>query len=177
MKRSWLPLIATLVVGLLAGVAIAGRPSSIENLALPPASALGTTTVPGTSAPFPSGSSSTTTTEEATTTTAEPTTTTTPADPATTRVLAVNGTKRSGIARRTADRLIKAGWLNTTPTDSIDVVEVSAIYFRDGFRAAAEGVATALGLDPSTVVPLGQPISAVDDQADVVVAIGNDFAE
>ena len=89
----------------------------------------------------------------------------------------MNGTKRSGIARRTADRLIAAGWLNTTPTDSIDIVELSAVYYREGFRAAAEGVATALGLDPSTVVPLGQPISAVDDQADVVMAIGNDFTE
>ena len=118
------------------------------------------------------------TTAETTTTTAAPTTTTTtPANPATTRVLAVNGTKRSGIARRTADRLIAAGWLNTTPTDSIDIVELSAVYYREGFRAAAEGVATALGLDPSTVVPLGQPISAVDDQADVVMAIGNDFTE
>ena len=166
------------MVGLLAGVAIAGRPSAVGNLALPQATAVGTTTVPGTSAPFPSSSSSTSTTAETTTTTAAPTTTTTtPANPATTRVLAVNGTKRSGIARRTADRLIAAGWLNTTPTDSIDIVELSAVYYREGFRAAAEGVATALGLDPSTVVPLGQPISAVDDQADVVMAIGNDFTE
>ena len=60
---------------------------------------------------------------------------------------------------------------------NIDIVELSAVYYREGFRAAAEGVATALGLDPSTVVPLGQPISAVDDQADVVMAIGNDFTE
>jgi len=35
----------------------------------------------------------------------------------------------------------------------------------------------ALGLDPAGVVPLGQPVSSVDDQADVVVAIGNDFVE
>lgn len=89
----------------------------------------------------------------------------------------MNGTKRSGIARRTADTLIAAGYLNTTPTDSIDTVEVSTVYYREGFQADAEGVATALGLDPTGVVPLDQPISAVDDQADVVVAIGNDFQE
>lgn len=176
MKRSWIPLLATVVVGLLAGAAVAGRPSSVDQTALPPVTQLATTTAAPTTLP-PTTSSSTSTSSTSTTSTLPATTTTAPPNPFTTRVLSVNGTKRSGIARRTADRLIAAGWVNTTPTDSIDVVEVSAVYYRDGFRAAAEGVAVALGLDPTTVVPLGQPISAVDDQGDVVVAIGNDFVE
>lgn len=175
MKRSWIPLAATVLVGLLAGVAVAGRPSSVDQTVLPPATALATTTAPTTTAPAPTTDPATSTT--AATTTVVATTTTAPPDPATTRVLAVNGTKKSGIARRTADRLIGAGYLNTTPTDSIDVVEVTTVYYREGFRAAAEGAATALNLDPAGVVPLGQPVSAVDDQADVVVAIGNDFVE
>lgn len=177
MKRSWLPLAATVLVGLLAGVAVAGRPTSVDQTQLPPATQLTTTTAANTiptTSPADSTSSTTSTTPS---TTLPATTTTAPPNPLATRVLSVNGTKRSGIARRTADRLIAAGYLNTTPTDSIDVVEVSTVYYREGFRAAAEGVATALGLDPAGVVPLGQPISAVDDQADVVVAIGNDFVE
>jgi len=176
MKRSSIPLIATVLVGLLAGVAVAGRPNSVDQTVLPPATALAPTTVPSTSVTAPTTDSSTSTVP-ASTTTVPATTTTAPPNPATTRVLAVNGTQRSGIARRTADRLIGAGFLNPTPTDSIDVVEVTPVYYREGFKAAAEGAAVALGLDPAGVVPLGQPVSAVDDQADVVVAVGNDFVE
>ena len=174
MKRSWLPLVATVIVGLLAGIAVAGRPDSVDQTALPPPTSTPPSTAPSTST-TPVESSTTTSTAPSTTESAS--TTTAPPTPEVTRVLAVNGTKRSGIARRTADTLIAAGYLNTTPTDSIDTVEVSTVYYREGFQADAEGVATALGLDPTGVVPLDQPISAVDDQADVVVAIGNDFQE
>lgn len=172
MKRSWLTLAATVLVGLLAGLALAGRPDAADQTIIPASTgATSTTEVP----------SATTSTTAGTTTTAAPSTTapastTTVLDPAGVRVLAVNGTRRGGIATRTADTLKAAGFADSTPTDSIDPVEVTAVYFRPGFDAAAEAVATALGLDPAGVVPYGQPVSEVDDTADVIVAIGNDFA-
>ncbi|MEY4340468.1 MAG: hypothetical protein RLZ14_2318, partial [Actinomycetota bacterium] len=36
MKRTWIPLAATVLVGLLAGVALAGRPSAVDQTVLPP---------------------------------------------------------------------------------------------------------------------------------------------
>jgi hypothetical protein len=173
MKRSWLTLAATVLVGLLAGLALAGRPDAADQTIIPASTgATGTTEAPGDSTPSTTAGTSTTTAPSTTV----PASTTTVLDPAGVRVLAVNGTRRGGIATRTADTLKAAGFANSTPTDSIDPVEVTAVYFRPGFDAAAAAVATALGLDPAGVVPYGQPVSEVDDTADVIVAIGNDFA-
>lgn len=169
MKRSWVTLAATVLVGLLAGLALAGRPSKADQTVIPASTATAETTapvdVPTTTAP--------TSTTAPTTTRLE--TTTTQIDIASVRVLAVNGTRTSGVATRTADRLKAAGFAQSTPTDSIDPVEVTAVYYRDGFEQAAAEVATALGLDPAGVVPYGQPVSEADDSGDVIVAIGTDF--
>ena len=170
MKRSWLTLAATVLVGLLAGLALAGRPSTVDQTVIP------VTAAPtSTEATVPTTETAASTTTAAPTTTTEVATTTTVLDPATVRVLAVNGTRRGGVASRTADRLKAAGFPNCTATDSIDPVEVTTVYFRDGFRDAAAAAALALGLDPAGVVPYGQPISAVDDSGDVIVALGSDF--
>lgn len=171
MKRSWLTLAATVLIGLLAGVALAGRPTTADQ-----------TVIPATTAPAPTSEPATTSTTAASTTTAapsttEPSTTTTELDPATVRVLAANGTRRSGVATRTADRLKAVGFTQTSPTDSIDPVEVTTIYYRDGFADAAAAAALALGLDPAEVVPYAQPISSIDDSGDVIVALGADFQE
>lgn len=172
MKRSWLTLAATVLIGLLAGVALAGRPTTADQ-----------TVIPATTAPAPTSEPATTSTTAASTTTAaapsttEPSTTTTALDPATVRMLAANGTRRSGVATRTADRLKAVGFTQTSATDSIDPVEVSTIYYRDGFADAAAAAALALGLDPAEVVPYAQPISSIDDTGDVIVALGADFQE
>ena len=172
MKRSWLTLAATVLVGLLAGVALAGRPNGADQTVIP-------ASTPATSTTEPAAVASTTT-AAASTTTAGPDTTPAPSttgapDPAAVQVLAVNGTRREGIATRTADRLKAAGFTQSAPTDSLDPIEVTAVYYRDGFLPAATSVALALGLDPAGVVPYGQAISADDDGGDVIVAIGNDF--
>lgn len=171
MKRSWLTLAATVFIGLLAGVALAGRPDSADQTVIP-ATTEATSTTEAVVATTTTAAATTTT--EAPTTT-EPATTTTALNPAAVRVLAVNGTRRGGIATRTADRLKAAGFTQSAPTDSIDPVEVTAVYYREGFQAAASLVAISLGLDPAGVVPYGQPISAIDDAGDIVVAIGSDF--
>jgi len=169
MKRSWLTLAATVLVGLVAGFALAGRPSKADQTVIPASTATPATTTPVEVA--------TTTTPSTTllTTTTQPASTTTALDPAAVRVLAVNGTRTSGVATRTADRLKAAGFEQSTPTDSIDAIEVTAVYYRDGFEEAAAAVATALDLDPAGVVPYGQTISDVDGSGDVIVAIGGDF--
>ncbi|MFM7686142.1 MAG: LytR C-terminal domain-containing protein [Actinomycetota bacterium] len=171
MKRSWLTLAATVLVGLLAGVALAGRPHGADQTVIPASTPATSTTEPVVVA---------STTIAASTTTAGPDTTPAPnttgaPDPAEVQVLAVNGTRREGIATRTADRLKAAGFTQSAPTDSLDPIEVTAVYYRDGFLPAATSVALALGLDPAGVVPYGQAISAADDGGDVIVAIGNDF--
>ena len=169
MKRSWVTLAATVLIGLLAGVALAGRPGSADQTVIP-----ATTEATSTTEAVVATTTTAATTTEAPTTT-EPATTTTALDPAAVRVLAVNGTRQGGIATRTADRLKAAGFAQSAPTDSIDPVEVTAVYYREGFQAAASLVAISLGLDPAGVVPYGQPISAIDDAGDIVVAIGSDF--
>ena len=169
MKRSWVTLAATVLIGLLAGVALAGRPGSADQTVIPATTGATSTT----EAVVATTTTAATTTEAPTTT--EPATTTTALDPAAVRVLAVNGTRQGGIATRTADRLKAAGFTQSAPTDSIDPVEVTAVYYREGFQAAASLVAISLGLDPAGVVPYGQPISAIDDAGDIVVAIGSDF--
>jgi len=180
MKRSWVAVLITVLLGALAGVAIAGRPSTVDQTIVPAPPS--TQPTAGTSASAP-----TTTTTAAAPTTASPatsspatsssaSTTDEPIDRTAVRVLVANAAGRAGIARDTADVLVTAGFTDSTPIDALRDSPTTAVYARPGFEAEAAAVAAALGLASATVQALGPTASTTDDSAgDVIVVIGGDF--
>ncbi|HWC12246.1 MAG TPA: LytR C-terminal domain-containing protein, partial [Acidimicrobiales bacterium] len=117
------------------------------------------------------------TTAEDTTTVPSPPTTLRPLrSAADVKVLAANGSKVSGLARRTADQLKAKGYTNTlAPTDTTRDVEATSVEFAADFEPEARAVAEALGLPPTVVKPLDSPPVADTRGADVVVLIGPDL--
>jgi hypothetical protein len=107
-----------------------------------------------------------------------PTTTTAPArPPAQVKALAANGTKTSGAANKVADTLRKAGYNVLAPTNATTSVQSSTVYYVPGFLSEAGAVAAALGLAPTTVMPLPTPSPVPNmNGADVVVVVGPDLA-
>lgn len=176
---------AVVLLGLLAGAAIVGRPTSIEGDVPLPLDA-GTTTsttvaATTTTAPAPSTTADgdTTVTTAAlvnTTTTVEQTTTTVP-DPATVRVVVGNGSSRNGLATVTADELVAAGYVDVVATNAISKSADSYIVYREGFQAAAQAVAELLEIPGERVLPyIDAEVTERDDQGDVIVVVGADRA-
>lgn len=177
MKRSWLPLISVLVLGALAGVAIAGRPSSVDTMVITP--------VPATVVAATTEATAT----AATTTVASPTSTSTSvkAAPSTSaaisvdrssfRVVAANATSTIGLAGRTAVRLTVLGYTRVTPTDALNPAITSTIFYRIGFAAAASQLAADLALPVGAVTPLtDQPVSNADADGDLILVVGDDLS-
>jgi hypothetical protein len=122
--------------------------------------------------------STTPTVPRTTTTTAAPTTTTAAArPPAQVKTLAANGTKTSGAANKVSDTLRKAGYNVLAPTNATASAASSTVYYVPGFVSEAGAVATALGLAPTTVMPLpsAAPVASTNG-AQVVVVVGPDLA-
>ncbi|MDP9389421.1 MAG: LytR C-terminal domain-containing protein [Actinomycetota bacterium] len=93
------------------------------------------------------------------------------------RVLSVNGTDVSGVARRITDQLRQAGYNVLAPAD-VEAVNASAVYYAAGFEREAQAVGEALGL-PVTVVqalPTPPPLPNVRG-ANVLVVVGPDLAQ
>ena len=178
MKRSWLALLTITVLGLLAGVAIAGRPTTVDSTVIPAA----TTAAPTTTSAVATSIATTTTTVSAATTSTRPattvaTTSTLPVDRTSFRVVAANGTNTGGLAGRTADRLRALGYTQVTPSDTLDAAAVSTIYYRPGFAAAAALVAADLQLAPTATAELTAPVSQADGDGDVIAVLGDDLPE
>ncbi len=171
MKRSWVALLTISLLSLLAGVAIAGLPTSVDDTITPAT----TTTVAAD--PTTTVALTTTTTAPAITTTsaASSTTSTPPIDRASFRVVAANGTATIGFAGRTAEQLQALGYTQVTPTDTLRPAAVTTIFYRPGFAAAAAQVATDLGLPATAVAELTDPVSQADADGDVVAALGDDL--
>ena len=178
MKRSWLALLTITVLGLLAGVAIAGRPTTVDSTVIPAATTT-TGAVPTTvAATTTTVSATTTSTRPATTVAAASSTTSTPAvDRTSFRVVAANGTNTSGLAGRTADRLLTLGYTQVTPSDTLDAAAVTTIYYQPGFAAAAALVAADLQLAPTATAELTAPVSQADGDGDVIAVLGDDLPE
>ena len=175
MKHSWLALLTITVLGLLAGVAIAGRPTSVDRTVIPAA----TTAAPNSAAPATTTTSTTAvvTTARTVTTTAAATTTTAPVDRTSFRVVAANGTTTLGLAGRITLKLLELGYTQVSATDAIGQAPASTIYYRFGFVAAARQVATDLGLPATAVAELTAPVSRADADGDVIAALREDLAE
>jgi hypothetical protein len=185
MKHQWM---AYVIVGLLsigAGVAIAGLPNnvSVDATVIAPAGSSTTTSTPPTTdvsvteAPSTSTSTSTTTAAPSTSTsTSTPTSTSIPdtsstvapiTDRADLIVGAANGAGIAGTAARAATAMEAAGYSNVLKFDGSDVVELTTIYYADGFEAEAQRMADDFGLLPQFVAPLADAPAVKSLTADI----------
>jgi len=171
-KRSGLVLVAVAILGLLAGFAIAGMPTKVDNTIINQPVSTGDVTVPATDP----GESTTGPAATAVTTDASTTTAASAFDKAAVRVVIANATTRQLVARATADKLIAAGFIDTHPVNALRSLLESVVYVRPGFEQAAASIAKQLALDPAIVQPLTTgPVTAADDRGDVIVVLGKDF--
>jgi hypothetical protein len=117
-----------------------------------------------------------------TTTVASITTTTRPThDPATVKVLAVNGTATPGVGARIKDVLLTAKFNTLSPTDAkTKPVKATVVYYQPGYDVDAVAIARLFGFDVANTKPL--PATAADmvktgsqiANANVVVMGGDD---
>jgi hypothetical protein len=126
-------------------------------------------------------SGATPTTKRSTTTLpggATPSTVAQPHDPAQVKVLALNGSGKSGIAKAAADLLKAANYTTLDPSNAKGAtVATSIVYYLAGYEADAATIAVKLGLPASAAQPLPTPVPAsVADpkDANVVVVVGTD---
>ncbi|MCU1392765.1 MAG: hypothetical protein JWM34_1193 [Ilumatobacteraceae bacterium] len=197
MSRSWPYLAAVAAVGVLAGVAIGGKPESRDGFVLAPDQiptttiatddtagssgpvvAVTTTTVdlgvPSTAASTGSSTSDTTPGSPADTTAPAEVTTTTVAGGGS-RIVLVDGSGTSDALTTARDELAGAGYAQVVPTTPKGTVATTTVYYRAGFATQAAQVASILGFDRAPLVLLTtQVISAADQQGDVVIALGPD---
>ncbi len=113
-----------------------------------------------------------------TTTTRPPApTTTTTTTPPHVPVLAANASGVPGAASAVTTQLQTAGWDMLPPVNAAAQVTVTNVYYVAGQKAAAQSVAKALVLPPTSVAPYttSAPVSSIGT-AEVVVVIGPDLA-
>ncbi len=181
MRKSWPLALAVIVVGGLAGVAIAGRPQPADTFVLDPTISV-TITPPTTSeaGSITTTSGATTTTNDITTTATATTTTsrttaaatttsttkavTTEAAPTTTtiagplprgqvRLVIANGDGRFKLASITADRIRPLGYIIDLG-DSLKPVDATIIYYRPGFDDEAGIVAKDINVPDAIIAAL-----------------------
>ena len=203
MRKSWPFAFAVIVVGGLAGVAIAGRPEPADTFVLDPnitvpiaasstsqarttsttARAATTTTATANTAAVATTSNevtTTSTTEAPTTTEAATNTTTTIAGPLPrdqVRLVLANGDGRFRLASITADRIRPLGYVIDLG-DPLKSVSATIIYYRPGFDDEAGIVAKDISVPGAIIAALptnsAQAITNADDQHDVIVVLGPD---
>jgi hypothetical protein len=126
-----------------------------------------------------SAGANTTSTVKRTETSTTPPSVPQPHDPATVKVLVLNGSGKSGVAKSGADQLKAANYTTLDPANAATSTPVAAsiVYFTPGYDADAQQIAAKLGLNPSAAQPLpSPPPPEVGDpkDANVVVLIGTD---
>ncbi|MEO7555553.1 MAG: LytR C-terminal domain-containing protein [Acidimicrobiales bacterium] len=99
-------------------------------------------------------------------------------DPATVKVLVLNGVdKDKAIAGPAAQTLKSANYTTLAPSDAPITVTSSAVYYLVGYGADATAIAAALGIPATAVAPVPNPVPpSVGDvkEANVVVVVGPD---
>ena len=108
-----------------------------------------------------------------------PTSAAQPHDPAAVKVLVLNGSGKSGIAKAGADQLKAANYTTLDPANAATnkAIATSVVYFTPGYEADAQQIAAKLGLSPSAVQSLpSPPPPEIGDpkDANIVVLIGTD---
>lgn len=120
--------------------------------------------------------STTTTPDDTTTSSSEPTGTTKP--PADVKVVVLNGSGLTGVARSTSETIGGKGFNMLEPSNaSSGQVEATTVYYSEGFQADAAAIADLLGKTSDAVAPKPtQTLGAGADTANVVVVLGKDTA-
>jgi hypothetical protein len=99
-------------------------------------------------------------------------------DPAQVKVLVLNGSGKTGVAKTAKDQLAAANYTVLEPGNAQGgTVTASIVYFAAGYDADASTVAAKLSLPASAVQPLPNPLppTVADAQgATIVVIIGTD---
>jgi len=92
-------------------------------------------------------------------------------------VVVANGTSTSGLAAHFSSLVGGSGWSMKTPVNTTTPQTTSVVYYASGEQAAADAIASAVGVKPSQVLPMASsvPVSGVTG-TDVVVVIGQDLA-
>jgi cytoskeletal protein RodZ len=197
MKHPWL---AYVIVGLLAagaGVAIAGLPdnSPVAATITAPTTEVVDDTLPDPTTPDTTAPDTTTPDTAATTTQPESTTpgTTTPetTEPVTTEsvpadlpdrselnVVAANGANVAGTAVRMATLLEGLGYVDVTPVNGSEIVELTAVYYTDGFADSALRLADDLDIPDVLVgsIENAPPVAGLPETAQLLVYVGIDRA-
>ena len=204
MGTSWPFALAVVVVGGLAGVAIAGRPVPSNPFVLDPSitvaeSTSSTSLVAATtsiSVPATLATIAATTTRPASTsvtptiapsnvapaTTEAPATTAIPTDPGPlprnqVKLVIANGDGRFRLASITADRIRSLGYIIDVG-DAVRPVDATVIYYRPGFDDEAAYAAIDIGLPDAIIFAFptnaSQPITNSDDRGDIIIVLGPD---
>jgi hypothetical protein len=149
-----------------------------------PSSAQTTSTTPTTAAAA-GGSTTTTSARAASSTTTSTTTrhghgattTTTTAPHASVSVVVANATNTNGLAAHFSTVIGAGGWKMGTPIDASTTQATSTVYYAAGQQAAAQSIASTIGVKPTQVQPLttAAPVAGVTG-TDVVVVVGQDLA-
>ncbi|MEY2402635.1 MAG: LytR cell envelope-related transcriptional attenuator [Acidimicrobiaceae bacterium] len=99
-------------------------------------------------------------------------------DPAQVKVLVLNGSGKSGVAKAAKDQLAAANYTVLEPGNAAGgTITASIVYFVPGYDADAGTIAAKLGLPASAAQPLPNPLppTVADAQgANIVVIIGTD---
>lgn len=105
------------------------------------------------------------------------TTTSTTVPHASVSVVVANATNTNGLAAHYSNVIGAGGWKMGTPIDASTTESTSAVYYAAGQQAAANAIASAIGVKPAQVLPLttSTPVNGVTG-TDVVVVIGSDLA-
>jgi hypothetical protein len=100
-----------------------------------------------------------------------------PHDPAQVKVLVLNASGKSGIAKAAADVLKAANYTTLEPANAKGTVTASIVYYVASYDADAQAIAAKLGLPASAAQPLPTPLPptvADPKDANVVVLVGTD---
>lgn len=106
-------------------------------------------------------------------------TTPAPVDPASVRVMVLNGTQVNGLAQQVTDRLSGKGYGTSQPNtySSDQTLTTTMVQYRSGHATEARQVAKDLGLQSSAAQPIDANVSvAAPETADVIVVTGQDLA-
>ena len=105
-----------------------------------------------------------------------PTTTTTTVPHSSVTVVVANATETNGLAGQKSTILTGQGWAVQAPVDAATTEATSSVYYAAGQQESAAAIATALGLNPTVVLPLTTAVPGTGVSGDDVVGVaGSDL--
>jgi hypothetical protein len=120
--------------------------------------------------------STTTTPDDTTTSSSEPSGTT--HDPSEVKVVVLNGSGLTGVAKSTSETVGGKGYQMLDPSNAAaGRVEATTVYYSEGYQSEAAAIAELLGKTADSVGPKPtQSLGTGSDKANVVVVLGKDTA-